>query len=71
MLTLSRHLFAISRRSRPRGALARIDAAFRLGRERADLAALDPTRLRDLGLSPEDVNAETARPFWDAPGWWR
>ncbi len=51
-------------------ALARIDAGFRLLRERRALADLEPRMLRDLGLTEADVERERARPVWDAPAWW-
>ncbi len=41
-----------------------------LARQRAALARLDDTALRDVGLSPEDARIEAARPFWDAPAHW-
>lgn len=33
-------------------------------RQRVDLDALDDAALRDIGLSPEDVRQECAKPFW-------
>ncbi len=57
--------------ARRKGPLARIDAAFRLWREREDLARLDDRMLRDVGLSRRDVSREKERPIWDAPAWWR
>lgn len=36
------------------------------GRSRRALAALDETRLRDIGLTTLDVRRETAKPFWRA-----
>ena len=33
-------------------------------RQRLDLDALDDAALRDIGLSPEDVRRECAKPFW-------
>jgi uncharacterized protein YjiS (DUF1127 family) len=32
--------------------------------QRVDLAALDETMLRDVGLTPQDVRRECATPFW-------
>lgn len=40
-------------------------------RQRRALAALDNTRLADLGLSRHEVDHETNRPFWDAPANWK
>jgi uncharacterized protein YjiS (DUF1127 family) len=33
-------------------------------RQRLDLDALDDAALRDIGLSPDDVRRECAKPFW-------
>lgn len=33
-------------------------------RQRLDLDALDDAALRDIGLTPEDVRRECAKPFW-------
>lgn len=41
-----------------------------LHRQRRALAALDDARLRDIGLSREDAEAEARRPLWDAPAHW-
>lgn len=40
---------------------------FRVASERRKLADLDPTMLRDMGLTPDDVARESSRPFWDVP----
>jgi uncharacterized protein YjiS (DUF1127 family) len=37
---------------------------FNRRRQRLDLDALDDTALKDIGLSPEDVRRECAKPFW-------
>ena len=42
-----------------------------LYRQRRALAALDDTRLADLGLSRHEADAEAARPVWDAPSHWK
>lgn len=55
---------------RRKGMLSRIDAGYRLWREREDLANLEPRMLRDLGITEADVVREKARAVWDAPGWW-
>ncbi len=36
----------------------------RRARERRELASLDSRTLRDLGLSPSDVQFEVNKPFW-------
>ena len=33
-------------------------------RQRLDLDALDDAALKDIGLSPEDIRRECAKPFW-------
>ena len=44
---------------------------FSLARQRRALAQLDEVRLKDLGLSVQDAQAEARRPFWDVPAFWR
>ena len=41
-----------------------VQRCFDLHRERRDLDALDDAALKDIGLSPEDVRRECAKPFW-------
>ena len=36
----------------------------RRARERQELAGLDQRTLRDLGLSPGDIQFEASKPFW-------
>lgn len=38
-----------------------------VARERRRLADLPPDRLRDVGLTPGQAQAEARRPFWDLP----
>ncbi|MCF2869995.1 hypothetical protein L0664_02850 [Octadecabacter sp. G9-8] len=35
--------------------------------ERRALARMDVSRLKDMGISPQDAAIEAARPFWDLP----
>ena len=42
-----------------------------LFRQRATLAQLDDHLLRDIGLTPEEAQAEARRPLWDVPAHWR
>ena len=41
-----------------------------LWRSRRALAALDPARLDDLGISASDAAREAARAPWDVPSHW-
>lgn len=52
----------------PRSILLR---AWALYRQRRHLAELCPQRLEDLGLDPAEARAESLRPVWDAPEYWR
>lgn len=54
----------------PRNLLRRIGLAAALRRQRGDLLALDDTRLRDIGLTREQVDAEARLPCWDVPRHW-
>ncbi|MCB1398207.1 MAG: DUF1127 domain-containing protein [Rhodobacter sp.] len=51
--------------------VALLREAVALSRQRRQLAALDATRLDDLGLTAQDARREAARPFWDAPQHWK
>jgi uncharacterized protein YjiS (DUF1127 family) len=51
--------------------LATLRSALALSRQRRQLAALEPERLSDMGLSAEDARREASRPFWDAPHHWK
>ncbi len=42
-----------------------------LRRSRLDLAGLSDDRLRDIGLTRDQVADEIARPVWDVPANWR
>ena len=53
------------------GLVSRLRQLRAVARQRRALAALDVSRLRDLGLSAEDARIEAARPFWDVPATWR
>lgn len=45
--------------------------ALGLWRQRRHLAQLDPHLRRDLGLTDDDIRAESTRPIWDVPDSWR
>lgn len=59
------------RQPHPVGLIRSFWAWHGLARQRRDLARLDARRLRDIGLSPEEANSESTRPFWDAPRHWK
>ena len=48
-----------------RAALRRIAIWRARARQRRALAMLDDTRLRDIGLTREQAEAEAAKPFWE------
>lgn len=54
-----------------RGPLRRLREMLALYRQRRQLAALDPARLRDLGLTRAQADEEAMRPVWDVPRNWR
>lgn len=39
-------------------------------RQRIALAEMDRAQLRDLGLEPDEVRREAARPFWQGSARW-
>ncbi|QFU07960.1 hypothetical protein PARPLA_02480 [Rhodobacteraceae bacterium THAF1] len=43
---------------------------WQLYRERAQLAGLDATALRDIGIDATAARTEATRPVWDAPDHW-
>ncbi|MFC3284828.1 DUF1127 domain-containing protein [Litchfieldella rifensis] len=61
--------------ARPRGRFdewwARLSRWSRLRRERRQLRELSDAMLRDIGLTREDVERESRRPFWDGGEWRR
>lgn len=64
---LSRPTFSpLHHRRRPAAWLAIALEWDRRHRERVHLARLDPGHLLDMGLTPEFVAAECAKPFWRA-----
>lgn len=48
-------------------ALTAVQVAWQVRRERNQLAALNDSALKDLGLSRADVDGEADRPLWDIP----
>lgn len=55
---------------RPRW-IERILTMLDIRKTRIDLSRLTDEQLRDVGLTRDDVEAELARPIWDAPSHWR
>lgn len=53
------------------GLLARLHHMAEVARSRRALRKLAPHQLEDLGICKADAHQEAARPFWDAPGFWR
>ncbi len=50
---------------------AQITQAMGLVRQRRSLAELDAHMLRDIGITPEEAQAEAVKPLWDVPRHWR
>lgn len=46
-------------------------AGLMVWRQRQHLAHLDCARLRDIGITRAEAEAESRRPFWDIPARWR
>ncbi len=53
------------------GIVGRILNALALRRQRAALASLDDTALKDIGLSRDEARREARRKPWDVPPNWR
>jgi uncharacterized protein YjiS (DUF1127 family) len=51
----------------PRGLRLALATMVAVWRQRRALAALDPARLADLGLTEAQVLRESSRPVWDLP----
>ncbi|TMU23268.1 DUF1127 domain-containing protein [Halomonas sp. ATBC28] len=49
----------------------RIYRWYQLRRERDSLRHLSDDMLKDIGISRDDVQRESRRPFWDDHGWRR
>lgn len=64
------HAFRLAPHRRRLSPLARLAAALELRRQRQALAALDDSRLADLGLTRDAARTEASRPLWDAPSHW-
>ncbi len=60
-------LHAAAAPGRLRRLWARCRAAFRIQRERAELARLDDRTLRDFAVTRLDAQNEARRRFWDLP----
>ena len=60
----------LAHRSRP-SLLSFLFRAGQVRRQRAHLSNLDDHMLRDIGLTREEVAAESRRVVWDVPQNWR
>lgn len=49
------------------GMLRDLSTALAVRKSRLDLSNLNPDLLRDIGITPDDVEAELRRSFWDIP----
>lgn len=47
--------------------LSRLAAAYRIARQRRELAELDDRLLHDIGITRSEAHNEAARSFWDIP----
>ena len=67
------YVYAPASRWAPRrtGLLTTLLHHMAVAKQRRELAALDETRLYDLGLTRANVDAELSRTFWDVPAHWR
>lgn len=54
-----------------RTTLQRLVMATQLRRQRASLLRLDDHLLKDIGVTPQDAEAEARRSNWDAPSHWK
>ncbi|WP_233587158.1 DUF1127 domain-containing protein [Pseudorhodobacter sp. E13] len=69
MLTTSAKTCTVPPMPQP-GFLPRLRALFALRRERRALAKLPGERLRDIGLTAQQAQAESQRRLWDVPPHW-
>lgn len=51
--------------------VSQLRGVFATMKQRRDLAKLTATELADIGLTQADVEAEFARPVWNAPVHWK
>jgi uncharacterized protein YjiS (DUF1127 family) len=65
------HCCTPSKPQAQRSIWAQMMQAVGLARQRRTLAALDPHMLRDIGITPDEAQAEAAKPLWDVPRHWR
>ncbi len=49
------------------GMLRDLSTALAVRKSRLELSKLNPDLLRDIGVTPDDVEAELRRSFWDIP----
>ncbi|WP_085310194.1 DUF1127 domain-containing protein [Planktotalea arctica] len=73
-MTTARTLTAANTMCAPRSNANLLERAHRfitLAKTRRALAQLDLRMLDDIGLCTREAQLEAARPFWDAPAFWR
>lgn len=63
--------FDALRRRRPVLVAARLLQILALRRQRSALSRLDAKALSDIGLTRDQADCESRRPFWDVPAHWR
>lgn len=61
---------AATARAPLRAALRWLVGAWQTRRQRRQLAALELSRLDDLGLSPREALREARKPIWNVPAHW-
>ncbi len=63
----TRHRFWRSVIAPVAGMMRDLSTAHAVRKSRIELTKLSPELLRDIGVTPDDVEAELRRPFWDIP----
>ena len=58
------------RKAASRSVLGTFIAVLALWRSRRQLASLDESRLKDLGIGENEAQKEANRPIWDVPAHW-
>jgi uncharacterized protein YjiS (DUF1127 family) len=69
-LSLNTAAIRSSCQPKPASLFARIGHFFTIARQRRALATLEPHLLKDIGVTPAQVDQEAAKPGWDVPNHW-